>query len=448
MKKVDSCQLSVVSTMMAAILATGGLVMAASLEAPAVQTQPLRVLELDQALQIAVDQNRDIQKALQYRKQVEGIYMQERAAALPEFTLHLSGWREGDESQKVFGGGIFPLERDMRIAEVSLSQTLFSWGKVGAAIRAAKVGLATADDQLRIFKQAAIHDVSSAFYDVLLAKELHELAVQDHDQKVRHLDEARRKYTAGVATDYDVLAAEVTVQNARPEVIRTENQIKVARERLRFLLAVDDTEVDCTGTLDSPIADYPTYDVMLPLALERRPDLSDQRHRVGVYHELVKIANADDKPRIDLRGAYGWREMKFGSIHGDGRAWSAGLYLTFPFFDGMRTRGAVTRARADLATAEIDEAKLRDSIALEVRDAVNAVRQAGEIVKALSGTVAQAERLLQMAEKGYEYGAMTRLEVEDAETNVVQAKGNLSIAQRGYLVALAGLGRATGTLGE
>ena len=422
--------------------------MAASLEPVAAQTQPMRVLELHEALQIALDQNRDIQKALQYRKQVEGRYVEERAAALPQFSLNLSGWREGDQSQKIFAGGIFPLQRDMRDVEVSLSQTLFSWGKVGAAIRAAKVGLATADDQLRIFKQAAIHDVSAAFYDVLLAKELHELAIQDHEQKVRHLDEAQRKYAAGVATDYDVLAADVAVQNARPEVIRTENLINVARERLRFLLAIEDAEVDCTGTLESPIAEYPAYETMLPVALERRPDLSDRQHWVGVYHQLVKIANAEDKPRLDLRAGYGWREMKFGSIHGDGSAWSAGLYLTFPFFDGLRTRGAVARARADLATAEIDEAKLRDSISLEVRDAVNAVRQAGEIAKALSGTVAQAERLLQMAEKGYEYGAMTRLEVEDAETNVVQAKGSLSIAQRGYLVALAGLGRATGTLGE
>jgi len=40
----------------------------------------------------------------------------------------------------------------------------------------------------------------------------------------------------------------------------------------------------------------------------------------------------------------------------------------------------------------------------------------------LSGTVNQAERPLAMAEKGFELGMKIRLEVEDAELNLLQAK--------------------------
>lgn len=69
-------------------------------------------------------------------------------------------------------------------------------------------------------------------------------------------------------------------------------------------------------------------------------------------------------------------------------------------------------------------------------------------MKALSGTVSQAERLLHMAEKGYEYGVKTRLDVEDAELNLMQAKGNLTRAKRDYLVACVNLKRVTGRLGE
>ena len=70
----------------------------------------------------------------------------------------------------------------------------------------------------------------------------------------------------------------------------------------------------------------------------------------------------------------------------------------------MRSQGKTTQAKSDLSSLKIDEAKLKDSIALQVRDALNACREAEEIVKALSGTVRQAEKLLSMAEKGYEYG--------------------------------------------
>jgi outer membrane protein TolC len=60
-----------------------------------------------------------------------------------------------------------------------------------------------------------------------------------------------------------------------------------------------------------------------------------------------------------------------------------------------------------------------DPISLQVRDASNAMKEAGEIVKALSGTVTQAERLPYMAEKGHEYGVKTKLDLDDAQLNLV-----------------------------
>ena len=97
--------------------------------------------------------------------------------------------------------------------------------------------------------------------------------------------------------------------------------------------------------------------------------------------------------------------------------------ITFPFFDGFRTKGKVAQARSDVSSLKIDEAKMLDSISLQIRDTVNGVKEAGDIARGLAGTVSQAEKLLQMAEKGYEYGVKTRLEVEDAELNLSRRTG-------------------------
>ena len=51
------------------------------------------------------------------------------------------------------------------------------------------------------------------------------------------------------------------------------------------------------------------------------------------------------------------------------------------------------------------------------------MREAGEIVTALAGTAVQAERLVSMAEKGFEYGVKTRLEVDDAQLNLSRRRG-------------------------
>jgi len=281
---------------------------------------------------------------------------------------------------------------------------------------------------------------------VLLARELHALALENVAMKQRHLDEARRKFDAGLATDYDVLAAEVDLENARPAVIRAENAIQTTREQLRFLLGLEGQVVDVTGTLEAPVGAYPAYTPVLEIALQNRPEISELGHQANIAKELVKIYGAGDKPRVDFRGGAGWRGQTIGEGQADGLAYSVGIYLTFPVFDGGRTKGKVMQARSDLETLRIEQAKLVDSIALQVRQAVDNVHEAGEIIRALGGTVTQAERLLAMAEKGFEFGVKTRLDVDDAQLNVLQAKINLSRAKHDYLVARANLEWVSGTI--
>ncbi len=407
-----------------------------------------RVLTLQQALDIAVEKNRDILKAKEYRNYVMGKYKEERAAALPNFSLTVSTNSSFDNTFSALFGGEFsiPSRQDARVADISVTQTLFTWGQVGAAIRAAKAGFGVAGDQLRLYQQAVVRDVSTEFYGVLLAKELYAIAVENLKQKERHLEEANRKYAVGMATDYDVLAGEVARKNAQPAVIRSENLIRIARERLRFLLAVDKEEVDAQGALETSIEPYPPFEEALAAALNNRPELSDLTHRLGISRELVKIASAGDKPRLDFNGRAGLRSFAVGPFTASGETWSAAITLSFPFFDGLKTRGKVQQAQSDMMSLQIEKAKTKDSIAVQVRDALNLVRENGEIVTGLRGTVSEAERLLWMAEKGFELGAKTRLEVDDAQSNVIQAKGNLATGLRDYLVAKVALAWAQGII--
>jgi HAE1 family hydrophobic/amphiphilic exporter-1 len=393
-----------------------------------------RILSLDEALALAAEYNKDIQKAIEYRSWVQGRYVEERAAALPHLSLIGNIARSRDESQKAFAE-FLPLQQDTGGGQATLKQVLFAWGQVGAAIRAAKSGLKTADDQLKLFQQAAARDVSAAFYDALLAKELAAIVRQNLEQKVRHHDEARRKYSAGTATDYDVLAAEVVVTNARPAVVRTDNLVTISLERLGILVGLEGRYLDVSGSLEIEITPSPNHGETFSVAWENRPEHADLRHRIEVQRELVTVVKAGDKPRLDLELSYGWRHLDAGEVRGDGEVTSAGIFLTFPFFDGQRTKGLVMQAQSDLRSLSLDEAKLKDTISLQVSEALNNLKESSEIVHALSGTVVQAERLVNMAEEGFIYGVKTNLDVQDAQFNLNEARGNLAKARRDYLVA-------------
>ena len=407
---------------------------------PVVCNSEIKALSLDQAISVALEKNRDIEKAREYAHYVQGKYVEERAAALPQVSLNGTAMVSKDGSQQIAGT---PAQRQFgRAVDLTVSQQLYTWGKLNAAIRAAEVGLKTADEQLRLYRQAVYRDVVTSYHDVLLSRELSRMALENRAQKLRHLDEATRKFNAGVATDYDVLAAEVAAENTQPEVIRTENGIRMAREKLRFLLAMESDEVDVIESLEVPTADRSlpaNFEQAFQLAGKKRPELADLQLRLRIYDELVTIANAENKPRLDLKGGAGWHWASLNdpgpAQDADGAAWNVGLYVTFPFFDGLRTSGKVAQAKSELRTKQIEETKLLESIALEVRQAEFSFREAAEILKALSGTVKQAERLLQMAEKGYEFGVKIRLEVDDAQLNLLLARSNLARARRDYRVA-------------
>ncbi len=430
---------------LACLLVTAGVLLGMAGSARA----EVRMLTLEDALRIAAEENKDILKAKEYRKKVLGRYIEEKANAMPQLFASSSFSRDSDNSQKAFGGGFFmdmPVTRNLYTAEVGVSQVLFTWGQVGAALRAAREGIEDAEAQLAIYQQAVARDVTAAFYDTLLAKEMWTLAEENRRQKSRHLEETRKKYETGTATDYDILAAQVTLSNAQPEVIRSENLIRTSREQLRFLLGLEGQEIDTTGSLNTEVRSNPDFDRLLPVALRSRPDLHELEHQEAMTRELYKVYQAGNKPRLDFRGGSGWRKMTIGEGTADGLAYSAGVYLTFPFYDSGRTAGRLMQVRSDLEQLRLQKAKSADGISLQLRQGIHAVREAGEILQALTGTTVQADKLLSMAEKGYEFGVKTRLEVEEAQLNLRLAKSNVSRARRDYLVSLATLDWITGTI--
>ncbi|MEI6668929.1 MAG: efflux RND transporter permease subunit [Acidobacteriota bacterium] len=431
--------------------------------APVPAAGRVRVLTLADALRIAAEQNRDIQKAMEYRNWVQGRYLEERSSALPQATFKANLLRNYDDSQSqlfksfIPSGGssssstsgigdIFGGRQDVRSADVTVKQVVFTWGQVGAAVRAAKLGFEFSDAQIRRFRQAVAKDVATAFWDVLAARELETIASQDLAQKERHLAQTALRQTAGTATEYDVLAAKVVVANARPAVIRGHNLVRAARDRLGLLLADTSGEIDVDGTLGATPDPPPAYAEVLAAALKGRPELREIDMQQGIYGELVTIAKAGDKPRLDFSATWGKKSYGLKTLSSSGTLWNAGLFATIPLFDGQKTKGRVAQAKSELASITVDELKLREAITLQVRTAVDDVVEATEILVAVGGTAMQAERLVFLAEKGYEFGVKTRLDVQDAELNLATARANLARAQRDYRVARLNLDWVAGTI--
>jgi HAE1 family hydrophobic/amphiphilic exporter-1 len=403
-----------------------------------------RTITLPECLKLTVDYSRDVLIADQGKIISQGRYLEERAAALPQLSAESSFVRVHDDSLEIFdvgdvpegqsGGLVVKPDHNEYHANLNLTQALFTWGQIGAAIKAANYDKASAEHKHRQARQLAMREAATGFYNLLLTIELEKAARDSLAQKQRHLDETEKKHKLEVATDYDVLAARVELTNAKPPLTQAENDIRLARDRLRYYMGIEDD-----FTIKGDLVCRPQPPESLPTVLEQaranRPEIAFYQSQVGVYTELVTVAKAGNKPRLDFKGNMGW--TGYDGIDADypGKRFDAGVYLSIPLFEGFRTRGQVMQANSRLSTTELEYKKLLDDISLEARGAIHRVDEAVQIVQALDATTGQADRLLQMAELGYRNGVKTKLEVDDAELNLLTARTNLARARRDYLVA-------------
>ena len=321
------------------------LLIGAVLLLPASSDAQVRVLELRGSGRDRRREKPGYREGAGIHRWAQGKYVEERAAALPQVTITGLAAREKDESQKLFA----PLMAE-RVQKL--------YGDVGC--HAAPLHLGTGERRRPRRRRGPRNPPRNrsafslrppggtrppSFTTSFSPGSCTALALQNEEQKSRHLDEARRRYELGTATDYDVLAAEVAHRNARPEVIRTENQVRTLRERLRYVLALNE-EVDAAGSLEKEPVPRPAYELVLrsgqktPPRTGRPAPPAQHVRRTG-----ARSPTAGDKPRLDARGGYGWRGMEVQNYDtADGPAWSVGVQLSFPIFDGLRTRGRVAQA--------------------------------------------------------------------------------------------------------
>src|SRR5512144_127824 len=120
---------------------------------PVVTAHAERVLTLNECLAMTLSYSRDVLKAAENINVSEGRYVEERAAALPQFKLEGHVARVHDATTAIFG---LSADHNDYASTVNLTQVVFTWGQVNAAIRAAKHDKAASTFLLEQARQLAL----------------------------------------------------------------------------------------------------------------------------------------------------------------------------------------------------------------------------------------------------------------------------------------------------
>lgn len=421
--------------------------------APAWLTRPL---SMEDAINLALQQNSAILKGKADLEAAHGIVVQTRAIALPK-VRGASGYVFDDAVEKFpFAAPGLPSNAinpgaNRWSGNIRLEQTIYEGGRIRSALRTAKLTKEQALLQYQAVVSDTLLEVRLAYYDILLAAQL--TVVQEASLALlqKELEDTTRRFDAGTVPRFNVLRAEVEIANAKPRLIRAKNSYRIAKNNLANLLGFrvppeiwEDVPITLTGQLE-----FEPYEVALPSAiaqaLEKRPELGALRKAESLRKENITTAKSGRKPTIGLFGGYGARNSSFGSdFYNEVSGWTAGVQLNWELFDGFLTQGKVQQAAAlyERARIELDDTTRR--IELEVRTACSNFLEAKEVLESQKKVQEQAEEALRLANVRSEAGTGTQLDVLNAQTALTEARATRIQALRDYAVARARLERAIG----
>lgn len=337
-------------------------------------------------------------------------------------------------------------QENVYTATLSGSQTLFSGGRTGAALRIARSYRSAAELTLVEREAEIVLQVRTAYTQAQLAEELAGIARAALEQAEAFLAQERLRQRAGESSDLEVLRAEVSRDNLRPQLVAAENAAQLAQLELKRLLNIPSGQpVRLTSPLDAPERVAAETDAVLATA--GRASVAAAERQVSIRDEAIRVARGAFLPSVSVSAHYG-QQLQPTQMFALGEDWrgdvAATLSVSVPIFNGGQRNAELQTARLEAERARLQLSQLREGVQVEYEQARGEAERARTAIAARQTTVQAAQRVYDLTVLRYQRGLATQLEVSQARLELLQARSNLAQATADLRIAAARVERAAG----
>jgi outer membrane protein TolC len=414
-------------------------------------------MTIDQARQAALYYNRSYLSAMEDTKMADAEIMRTRADALPEIRFD-GGYTRTFTIPKIFFSSTDSLNNTQTMelqtgfkhgfrGTLSAKQPIWHGGTVYTAYGIAKLYKKYSHAKADQVKADVLYTADILFYQISLNQASLDVVNNQFKAASENYDVVAKMREQGVASDYELLQAAVNRDNLKPRIIAAESELTLSRRNMKSWLGINlEADVSFVETpADTSLGHLPSLELLTNTALERRPEMLQADYLVEIAQRAIRVAKGDYFPHLDAVAAYDWSSQsdEFTLDNNISKSWTAGLTISFPLFEGWRTKGNVSERTAQHHQARLNKSQAEDMIRLEVRQAFDQMLQAKKTLDVQGATIAQAEEGLKIANIRYSSGVGTQLEVLSAQAALSQARAASSLAQFQFRQALAGLKKAT-----
>jgi outer membrane protein len=403
-----------------------------------------RAETLADAIALAYQSNPNLQAQRASLRATDEVYVQAVAGFRP--TASVQAQANAGNSSETFGQTVTG-ESTASGAVVSLTQPLYTGGRVASQVTAAQAEVLAARANLRLIEQQMLQSVVQAYCDVRRDQESVAISQQNLDLLKRQLDEAQARFEVGEITRTDVAQTESRVAAARAALSNAQAELADSRA----------TYASVVGQNPGDLAPEPSLARFLPASVDQAYEAAEHNNPQVVQADYteqesaakVAAAKAQMRPTVGLQGSVGGQGGALGyssPFANFGYAYSASVVATVPLFTGGMTTSQIRQAAEDNNVDRINIETVRRQVLLQVSKAWNALLGSRAELVANQEAVRAANIAFEGTRQEAQAGLRTTLDVLISEQDLGNAQVALVNARHDEYVASTALLEAMGAL--
>lgn len=345
--------------------------------------------------------------------------------------------------------------RGTYMAGLSLTQPIYTGGKITTGNRLARIGEEAASEKFRMTRMDVLVGADNAYWTYIAVGRKVRMLENYCAQMDTLYRQTETALAAGMATENDLLRIEAKRTELHYQLQKAQNGAELCQMSLCRIIGADfDTQIEAVDT---------TFSVSEPGRLaseiDARPELLLLEKQVAAEREQIRMARADMLPTVGLGVNY----MYYGNVKLNGMADAGGTMVPYTqeFRDGMgiamlsvkipifhwgESRKKVRKAQYELRNAELDLQKNTKLLNIEVQQAIRNVQDGYRMVLTAEKGLQQAEENLRVMRNRYTVSMAPLTDLLDAQSQWQQAESNLIEAQAQYRIYETEYLRSTGKL--
>jgi len=352
----------------------------------------------------------------------------------------------------------FGWEKENYNASLDASYTIWDHGQRKSTLKQAEARKVAENSRFRRTTQSLVYNVIRAYYTLLEAEKIIAVDEQLLEISKRDVEKIKAYIENGWAIEADLATARVQQANNELTLINDLNNLNIARANLVVILG-QEFEVEIR-VIDDP--DYEVYvktglieteqvlvEDMKAQSMTSRPELAELQANKGVLELAAQLAKLERWPKLSADAGFNLMlddYLRERDPIKNFKSWDVMARLTFPLFDGGRSKRIVEKAELALQRIDENESELKQSISLELRQAYLDFERSKKSLDITAVQVVDANMSLEVTQARYELKEATLLELLDVQARYARSLINRVRAFYDYKIARRALEKAMGVL--